>query len=255
MQAAPLIEIGLRPFVRCKRSLSSAVSRCWGRCVKPRLLDLFCGAGGCSVGYDRAGFDVVGVDIAGQSNYPFPFTQRDALEVLADIPLGSSTYAAIHASPPCQGYSKAMRHLSGPKPMLIDETRRLLEKTGLPWIIENVAGAPMPDQDDLLGNHGTVLCGTQFGKRYHRHRWFEASFPVTAPSCRHYIRPAMNPHNQSGRDLMYAEFGRQDPEVIWRKEMGVEWMGKYEGRQAIPPVFTEHIGRQLMAHISQAVAA
>lgn len=211
---------------------------------RPRLLDLFCGAGGAAMGYYRAGFDVVGVDINPQSRYPFEFHQADAMTYPLD------GFDAIHASPPCQDYSKAMRHLAGDYPRLIEPVRNRIIASALPWIIENVEGAPLPRQDDLFGAHGVELCGTMFGLRIWRHRLFEMSFPVSSPcGCKHTL-PAMNPHNQLGRDRMYAELGRCDPERPWRAEMGVEWMGKHEGREAIPPAYTEYIGSQLLEVIA-----
>jgi DNA (cytosine-5)-methyltransferase 1 len=215
--------------------------------ARPRLLDLFCGAGGAAVGYHRAGFDVVGVDIEPQPHYPFEFIQMDALRAL-EVDWFDGSWDAIHASPPCQAYSKALRHLAGPTPMLIDAVRALLEATPAPWVIENVAGSPLPDQADLFGRNGVVLCGTSFGLRVWRHRWFESSFPVRAPGCGH-VRPAMNPHNVAGRHRIYAEYGRGDPEIIWRQEMGVGWMNKHEGREAIPPAYTEYIGAELIRHV------
>src|SRR4051812_21571297 len=98
---------------------------------KPRLLDLFCGAGGCSVGYERAGFEVVGVDIAEQPRYPFEFWQADAMRVLGVLVHDGFwldyEWDAIHASPPCQDYSRALRHKAAPQPRLIDPVKELLE--------------------------------------------------------------------------------------------------------------------------------
>lgn len=203
------------------------------------------------MGYHRAGFDVVGVDIKPQPNYPFEFIQNDAIELMREWrDLGR--ISAVHASPPCQAYSRNLKHMSAPQPMLIEPVRVLLRATGLPYVIENVEGAPMPDQDDLFGNHGIILCGTGFGKRVYRHRWFESNIPLhVGPGCNHTLR-AMNPHNVAGRAQMYAQFGRQDPEILWRNEMDVEWMGRYEAREAIPPVYTEFIGEQILEHIERA---
>src|SRR5512146_2584663 len=108
--------------------------------MKPRLLDLFCGAGGAAVGYHRAGFEVVGVDIRPQPNYPFEFIQADALDILRwDWPERRfGRLDAIHASPPCQTYTKAQKLQGNDHPDLIGPTRRLLEQTGLPYVIENV---------------------------------------------------------------------------------------------------------------------
>jgi DNA (cytosine-5)-methyltransferase 1 len=221
--------------------------------MKPRLLDLFCGAGGAGMGYHRAGFEVVGVDINPQPNYPFEFVRGDAMRSVMDLFRKVGRWDAIHASPPCQMYSSAMRHLAKPQPMLIDAVRDMLVDYPV-WVIENVVGAPIPEQSTWDGRHGIRLCGGDFGLRVARHRLFETSIPLMPTEHRH---PAevMNPHNQRGRDRIYAEFGRQDPEAIWRKEMGVEWMGRYEAREAIPPAYTEHIGRQLLAAIQQEQAA
>jgi DNA (cytosine-5)-methyltransferase 1 len=233
---------------------------------KPRLLDLFCGAGGCAKGYQRAGFYVVGVDIAPQPRYAGDFFwQTDAMKLLemalSDGPantfvLGSrvSSFSVIHASPPCQDYSKALRHMAAPQPRLIEPVRDALVRIGLPWVIENVEGAPIPKSSDLFGSHGIQLCGTSFGLKVWRHRLFESSVPMVAPDCEHKGH-AMNPHNVAGRRRIYAEFGKQDPEILWKREMGVEWMGRYEAREAVPPVFTEWIGNRLMAHMRGGVAA
>jgi DNA (cytosine-5)-methyltransferase 1 len=225
--------------------------------VKPRLLDLFCGAGGCTKGYQQAGFHVTGVDINPQPRYcGDEFIQDDALKYLAACP-AVLMYDAIHASPPCQDYSRALRHMAAPQPRLIDPVRDLLEAKGLPWVIENVPGAPIPTQSTLDGRHGVELCGTQFGLRVGRHRLFETSLPMDAPAarCRCPETLVMNPHNQAGRDRIYAEFGKQNPNPIWNAAMGVPWMNKHEGREAIPPAYTEFIGHQLMAHIGIEAAA
>jgi DNA (cytosine-5)-methyltransferase 1 len=206
---------------------------------RPRLLDLFCGAGGCGMGYYLAGFDVTGVDIENQPNYPFEFHQADAMTFALD------DFDAVHASPPCQGYSKAMKHLSKPTAMLIDATRDLLVGSGLPYVIENVVGAPVASQPTLGGAQGVILCGTMFGLRIRRHRLFETSFGVPQPSCGDHSR-CLNPHNQAGRDRLYEELGKQHPDPVWNGAMGVGWMGKYEGREAIPPAYTQYLGWHLL---------
>jgi DNA (cytosine-5)-methyltransferase 1 len=221
--------------------------------TRPRLLDLFCGAGGAAMGYHRAGFDVTGVDINPQPNYPFEFVQADAMTYPLD------GFDAIHASPPCQDYSKAMRHLSGDYPRLIEPVRDRLRAAGVPWVIENVPGSPLPVQTDLFGAYGTELCGSMFGLQMaglqiRRHRLFEASFPIAAPrGCDHSL-PTFNPHNSGprGRQRIYDAIGRCDPEKPWLDTMGVGWMGRYEGREAIPPVYTEHIGRPMLAVVAVA---
>lgn len=221
--------------------------------MKYRILDLYCGAGGASAGYVRAGFDVVGVDINPQPHYPYTFRQGDALRVNPEHI--RRNFDAIHASPPCQDYSKAMRHLAAPTQRLIAPTRTLLDAAGLPYVIENVEGAPLPRQSTLTGDHGVELCGTMFGLRVWRHRLFETSFPISAPrGCDHRL-PAMNPHNQIGRDRITAEFGAGDQERPWRAEMGVPWMTRYEAREAIPPEYTEFIGQFLIQHLEYQATA
>jgi DNA (cytosine-5)-methyltransferase 1 len=215
---------------------------------RPRLLDLFCCEGGAATGYHRAGFDVVGVDIEPQPRYPFDFRHGDALlalDKLARDPDWFGPIDAIHASPPCQSYSAALKHMAHPQPELIDAIRERLSAQSRPWIIENVEGAPIPRQSDLFGAQGVMLCGTSFGLRVYRHRLFECSFPVSGPPCSHKGH-AMNPHNVAGRGRIYEEFGRRDPEIVWAKAMGVEWMSRHGARESIPPAFTEYLGRQLI---------
>lgn len=212
--------------------------------TRPRLLDLYCGAGGAAMGYYRAGFDVTGVDIRPQPRYPFTFIQGDAMT------FGLDGWDAIHASPPCQDYSRAMSHFTSGYPRLIAPTRDRLTAAAVPWVIENVLGSPLPHQTDLFGAHGMELCGTMFGLRLWRHRLFESSQPLSAPrGCNHAL-PAMNAQNQAGRDRIYAEFGRQNPDPIWNEAMGVGWMNKEEGREAIPPAYTDYIGKMLVREIA-----
>ena len=141
--------------------------------MKPRLLDLFCGAGGAGMGYHRAGFDVVGVDLNPQPRYPFEFHQADALDYAREH---GREFDAIHASPPCQAYSLASRQwrIRGRKyPVLIAKTRELLNAMAKPFVIENVPGAPLINP--------TVLYGTMFGLMTMRPRLFETSFAI--PMC------------------------------------------------------------------------
>ena len=201
-----------------------------------RLLDLFCGGGGAGMGYHRAGFDVVGVDIAPQRHYPFEFHQADALEYLAEH---GHEFDVIHASPPCQGYSR-MRHLSWLKgreyPLLIPVVRLMLQATGKPWVIENVSDAPLA---------GAELCGAALGLPIRRHRRFESSILLLFPSCPghpviHYGRANMHKHGD-GAGVMGIHPGRQAGDA-----MGIDWMNGREFRQAIPPAYTEWIGKQLL---------
>jgi DNA (cytosine-5)-methyltransferase 1 len=212
---------------------------------RPRLLDLFCGAGGAAMGYHRAGFDVVGVDIVPQPHYPFAFEQGDAL-VLGERMIAS--YDAIHASPPCQAYSTATRDHSL-HPDLYAPTRDLLVASGLPYVIENVIGAPY--------SHGVVLCGSMFGltvdgEWVRRHRNFEGSQMLMSPGCAH--PKGRRPINVTGNSFTLAvkewEHSRQGPFALAERLMGIDWMTRDELGQAIPPAYTEFIGAQLLRAVT-----
>ena len=216
-----------------------------------KLLDLFCGAGGCSVGYARAGFEVVGVDVEPQPNYPYEFIQADALNVgedwwpLAEGQQEHREFDAIHASPPCQAYSAVTPEQSN-HPDLVAETRRLLRGTALPYIIENVPGAPLEDP--------TTLCGSSFGLGVRRHRLFETNFTVMGPPCAHGQMPAKYEVYEHGRwykspfAKVYGLGGGKAMEH-WGEAMGISWMTPKEMALAIPPAYCEHIGGYLRAHI------
>jgi DNA (cytosine-5)-methyltransferase 1 len=136
-----------------------------------------------------------------------------------------------------------MKHLSLYAPKLIVRLRRRLRVSGLPWVIENVPGAPLRSPIEL--------CGTMFGLQTWRHRLFECNFQVPISlQCNHHM-PALNPHNQTGRDRIYAEFGRQHPDPVYAGAMGVGWMSKYEGREAIPPAMTHFIGFHLWVEVGR----
>ena len=202
--------------------------------TRPRLLDLFCGAGGAATGYHHAGFDVIGVDVMPQPRYPFEFVQGDAMM----FPLDG--FDLIHASPPCQDYSRALRHRTSGYPRLLGPVRKRLRASGSSYVIENVRGAPLPHQATLDGDHGLELCGTMFGLLVWRHRLFETSWPVGPPrGCLHVGRP-INPYRADND----AYWGHDRSERPFREAMGVPWMNRPEGREAIPPAYTEHIGRQ-----------
>ena len=208
--------------------------------VKPRLLDLFCGAGGAAMGYSRAGFEVVGVDIKPQPRYPFEFAQGDVFQEGVAL-FAEDYFDAIHASPPCQVNStiskwRAMGR-TGPAPEHVDlltPTRELLKQTGLPWVIENVPGAPM--RRDL------ILCGSQFGLKVRRHRWFEFSDPSSVPL----VSPCWHAEEAVG---VYGHGGERYQKLgVWQEAMGIDWMNRAELAQAIPPAYTELIGHQLQTH-------
>ena len=204
-----------------------------------RLLDLFCGAGGAAMGYYRAGFtDIVGVDIAPQPNYPFEFVQADALEYLAEH---GREFDVIHASPPCQAYSMAAQQWrkSGEEyPDLLEATRELLIKTGKPYIIENVPGAPLINP--------TILNGAFFGKNLRRTRLFETSFEIPF-----FLLPKERPsrfkmgRKPSGNDPV-VPVGHFSGVARAKKVMEIDWMTQGELAQAIPPAYTEWIGKRLL---------
>jgi DNA (cytosine-5)-methyltransferase 1 len=204
----------------------------------PRLLDLFCGAGGCSVGYHRAGFEVTGVDIAPQPRYPWPerFVLADALEFLRGVRPGEWDF--IHASPPCQAYTR-IRHLTrAGHPALIEEVRALLKATGIPYVIENVPGAPLVSP--------IVLCGASFGLKTYRHRLFESSEFLFAPvhsSHREKCPRAGRLYREGGFMSVVGKIGFT---AYAREVMGCPWMTGAELSQAIPPAYCEWIGRQLL---------
>lgn len=208
-----------------------------------RLLDLFCCEGGAATGYDRARFDVTGVDNRPQPRYPFEFIEADALEVLAN-PEFLAGFDVIHASPPCQDYSRAMRHLTSGYPRLIDPVRRRLEASGCLWVIENVPGSGLPAQGTLDGSYGVELCGTMFRRPFRYHRLFETSFPIGPPrGCDHSI-PTLNPR--------YASGPGRDTEAAWREAIEVPWASQQGGREAVPVVFTEYVGAHALGMLEAA---
>jgi len=241
---------------------------CGKNCGKPALLDLFCGGGGASRGYQEAGFCVFGVDIKPQPRYiGCGFHQGDALEYCA---AHGHEFDAIHASPPCQKFSamtngrwkdRATEHLD-----LVDPVRELLISLGKPYVIENVVGAPL--RQPLL------LCGTMFGlqtdhgSQLLRHRLFELSwgFEFSPSTCLHKSGSAIgvygggqNPARKRVPSVIgvygltggtskrsgKSGFGVDDR----RTAMGIEWMTNKELSQAIPPAYTEYIGGQLLQHL------
>jgi DNA (cytosine-5)-methyltransferase 1 len=213
-----------------------------------RLLDLFCGAGGAAMGYARAGFtDIVGVDIAFQPHYPFSFVLGDALEYLAEH---GSEFDAIHASPPCQLWTRVGNHSrdSGAEyPDCLTPLRPILFANGKPFVIENVPGAPLVDP--------LLLCGSMFDPPLHvrRHRLFEASFPIESPmwACRHGLYGPRFPIYEHYRKRLSSTARAHGNNTYGAAEaMGIDWMSRAELTQAIPPAYTEFVGRALLATLS-----
>lgn len=201
------------------------------RCLL-KLLDLFCGAGGASMGYKQAGFDhIVGIDSKKQKRYPFHFIQADALEYLKKY---GSCFDVIHASPPCQAYAATKVLHDTIHPEYIEELRELLVKVGKPYIIENVVGAPLRSP--------LMLCGTMFNLKVYRHRLFETSFSIEAPEH----PPHTTRATSMGRGPRDAEFmtivGHFSGVPQARLAMDIPWMVRDELAQAIPPAYAKYIG-------------
>lgn len=199
---------------------------------KPRALDLFCGAGGASVGLHRAGFEVVGIDKEPQPSYPFTFIQADALQP----PVRLADFDFIWASPPCQRYTIAKKiHNSGDRhPDLVAPTRAMLEAAGVPWVMENVPGSPL--------RNAIVLCGLMFGLKVLRHRLFESSFLLMTPP--HQPHPPGNLTNASraystGETGFVCVAGNNFVRTAGALAMGIA--------NAIPPAYSEYIGRAFFA--------
>ncbi len=233
--------------------------------TRPRLLDLFCGAGGAAAGYARAGFEVVGVDHRPQPRYPFTLVEADALDYCREIEIRDEwglNFDAVHASPPCQAHT-AMNVMWNARDHddLVGETRDLLIQSGLPYVIENVPGAPLID--------AVTLCGAAMGLRTKtydlaRHRLFETNFSVMVPPCAHGARPVLGIYGDHARDRrrvpnaanpergsqLAVEVGLDEARAL----MEMPWANWRELSQAIPPAYTELIGQQLLGHLEAAAS-
>jgi DNA (cytosine-5)-methyltransferase 1 len=223
--------------------------------LRPRLLDLFCGAGGAAVGYERAGFEVVGVDLSPQKRYPFEFHRADAMW----FPLDG--FDAVHASPPCQWYSVSANLPwvdVGDDYPLIELVRERLVSSGLPYVIENVQGA----RDYMV--EPLMLCGSAFGLPMWRHRLFElGGFFMLSPGCSHSemaVQQTYTRKDRQGRVYKRRSLpvyggarggtsfnGRRPTIAEARLAMGIDWMTWTEISEAVPPVYTEYVGAGLMA--------
>ncbi|MDE2439219.1 MAG: DNA cytosine methyltransferase [Patescibacteria group bacterium] len=208
-----------------------------------RLLDLYCGGGGASFGYELAGFEVTGVDINQQPNYVGEFVCDDAITFLLEF---GHEFDAIHASPPCQQYSKSTsdhRTRGITYPDLVAPTREALISVGKPYVIENVPGAPLEEP--------ILLCGTMFSIPTYRHRIFECSFPISAPH--HPIHVAKT--NKIGKRPKADEFieyiGHFPGKDIVAKFTGLSWLTTQQLAQSIPPQYTRYIGRRILELLCQ----
>lgn len=222
-----------------------------------RALDLFCGAGGASMGLHRAGYEVTGVDIKPQPNYPFFFVQADALQV------DWAGFDLVWASPPCQAFTqmsakyrgkggKTDSHFDLLTPMLA-----LLRNKEFPWVVENVPGARKIMRPTI------TLHGGMFDLGVHRPRLFESNCMLLgfkAPQAREPVgvygnrpdgrtlwrryrnnvnwRTAKNPR----KSLLRAPRSLEEAQAA----MGIDWMEWHELKESIPPAYSEFIGKQLI---------
>jgi DNA (cytosine-5)-methyltransferase 1 len=223
-----------------------------------KLLDLYCGAGGCSRGYALAGFDVTGVDLHPQPHYPGRFVQMDALEYVVCY---GHEYDAIHASPPCKHETIMMairvdvNEQRQKHPELITPTRKAVQALGKPYVIENVRRAVLIDP--------IMLCGTMFGLPLIRHRFFESNVMLFAPAHRKHEGSVQDGdyvgvYGTGGAMMRDDGQGRRKGSrhvADWRLAMGIDWMTKAEITQAIPPEYTRYIGLQLLRVCEQKVEA
>lgn len=219
---------------------------------KPVIYDLFCKAGGAGMGYARAGFEIIGIDIEPQPNYPFKFYRGDVRKI---VNWGKAV--AVHASPVCKVHTSLKAFSWTHHENQIPWTRELLESSGLPYVIENVPGAPLDSP--------VTLCGSMFGLGVRRHRLFElGKWSMDQPACDHakqnrespgypvkryhsgkpeiVISPVIGVYGR-GQGLGSGEVG------LWRQAMGIDWMTRDEMSQAIPPAYTELIGKQLLEYL------
>ncbi|MFG3050928.1 SAM-dependent methyltransferase [Kitasatospora sp. NPDC048239] len=214
------------------------------------VLDTYGCQGGAGMGYWLAGYDVLSVDIADQPRNPFAFIQADAVQFIADH---GHLFDLLHASPPCQRYTRCQKIRGREHPDLIAPTRAALEATGRPWVIENVEEARPELRDPVM------LCGAAFGLRTYRHRLFEPGGGLAIAPPPH---PAHNASNaKMGRPVADGEFmhvvGNFSNVPLARSEavMGMPWATRDGLREAIPPAYTRLIGHQAATQLTAGPAA
>ena len=223
--------------------------------ARPKALDLFCGAGGASMGLHRAGFDVTGIDLTSQPRYPFRFIQANALHPPVDL----KSFDFIWASPPCQKYVSGLAAANKSRGRtthhsdLIGPIRNLLSDSGVMYVIENVPNAPLLPPV-------VRLCGTSFGLPLYRHRCFETSWrSVMSPECRHDLQRERKygtnwrPGGKRVNSFVVQVYGvpAKGEAKNWRLAMGIDWMNNHELAESIPPAYSEFIGRQAIENIGR----
>ncbi|MEV6419033.1 SAM-dependent methyltransferase [Streptomyces sp. NPDC051662] len=206
-----------------------------------RLLDLYCCQGGAGKGYSNAGFEVVGVDIVPQPRYPLEFVQGEAIQFLLNY---GHQFDLIHASCPCQFYSKTQRIRQNHHPDLLAPTRTALNAIGVPWVLENVMGA-LPEMRDPV-----MLCGAYFGLKTYRHRLFESG-GWTLPQPEH--APHMRRQTKMGRRRKPGEMGYYVGNFIGvedaKDDLCVPWMSREGVRECIPPAYAEYVGEAFIEQL------
>jgi DNA (cytosine-5)-methyltransferase 1 len=205
-----------------------------------KLLDLFCGVGGASAGYTAAGFDVTGIDLKHGKRYPYTYIKGNVSDYLNNQYL--QQFDVIHASPPCQTHSitQHLRNAQGKSTSKIDmipEVRAALIASGVPYIIENVPGSPLINP--------VQLCGSSFNLKVRRHRLFESNIKLKGSICNH--KAQGKPVGVYGSLNDEIPGGGHTAKTLQqaRSAMGIEWALWGELVEAIPPVYTEYLGKQI----------
>lgn len=226
-----------------------------------RVLDLFCGAGGASRGYELAGFtEIVGVDVKKQNHYPYEFRQRDAIQFLEDYFLEDwpeeyrylyKHFDFIHASPPCQKFSTLNKVNKREYPDFISKIRELLNEIGIPYIIENVPNSPLVKPVQLCGGYFDLGIPGYYLKR---HRWFESNLDIKGTPCNHFEKYAVGVYGHgpwnNNHDAQKDRGGYQANAAEKAQALGIDWMNRNELSQAIPPAYTEYLGKQVIAQLT-----
>jgi DNA (cytosine-5)-methyltransferase 1 len=231
----------IQTWPKSTQSLTSSSREQVSTAPIPKLLDLFCGAGGASMGYARAGFEVTGIDVKHGKRYPFDYIRGDVRDYLYSEFL--QQFDVIAASPPCQTFS-ATQHLrnaqgkSTSKLNMIPEVRAALIASGKPYVIENVPGAPLINP--------IQMCGSGFGLKVRRHRLFESNMLLVGNKCDHKAQGKPVGIYGSMRDEIPNGGHTAKSMDEANAAMGIDWMIWGELVESIPPAYTEFIGRQLL---------